>query len=195
MQLNGYAVPCSFLLLLRAFSIARVKPNAPMTLPSIDKGKHACQRVFPALFALFALAGASPPASQKPKITRRSIAGRCGQFCRSRNVSRQGKARREYCRIVKGLDAVWAHFCPSKPCLPLSIDGIDDGDFPRSGFLVNIGTFDPVNESTENSRVKLPQIRILLHGSDKRPGFGFLLLLLRGGILPIGVRVVRKISR
>ena len=28
------------------------------------------------------------------------------------------------CRIVKGLDAVWAHFCPSKPCLPLSIDGI-----------------------------------------------------------------------
>ncbi len=27
------------------------------------------------------------------------------------------------CRIVKGLDAVWAHFCPSKPCLPSSIDG------------------------------------------------------------------------
>ena len=26
-------------------------------------------------------------------------------------------------RIVKGLDAVWAHFCPSKPCLPLSSDG------------------------------------------------------------------------
>ena len=28
------------------------------------------------------------------------------------------------CRIVKGLDAVWAPFCPSKPCLPLSFDGI-----------------------------------------------------------------------
>ena len=27
------------------------------------------------------------------------------------------------CHIVKGLDAVWAHFCPSKPCLPLSSDG------------------------------------------------------------------------
>ena len=27
------------------------------------------------------------------------------------------------CRISKGLDAVWAHFCPSKPCLPLSTDG------------------------------------------------------------------------
>ena len=27
------------------------------------------------------------------------------------------------CCIVKGLDAVWAHFCPSKPYLPLSIDG------------------------------------------------------------------------
>ena len=64
-------------------------------IPSIDKGKHACQRVFPLLFALFALAGVSlapkerrsaasaricrlsPPASQKPKITRKYIAGRC----------------------------------------------------------------------------------------------------------------------
>ncbi len=47
-------------------------------IPSIDKGKHACQRVFPALFALFALACASKPASQKAKITRKYIAGRCG---------------------------------------------------------------------------------------------------------------------
>ena len=46
-------------------------------VPSLNKGKHACQRVFPALFALFALACASKPASQKPKITRKSIAGRC----------------------------------------------------------------------------------------------------------------------
>ena len=97
-----------------------------ITIPSVNKGKHACQRVFPSLFVLFALAGARPPASQKPKIARISIAGRCGQFCRSRNASRQGKARREYCRIVKGLDAVWAYFCPSKPCLPLSTDGIYD---------------------------------------------------------------------
>ena len=28
------------------------------------------------------------------------------------------------CRIVKGLDAVWAYFCPSKPCLPLLTDGM-----------------------------------------------------------------------
>ena len=28
------------------------------------------------------------------------------------------------CRILKGLDAVWGHFCPSKPCLPLLIDGM-----------------------------------------------------------------------
>ena len=51
--------------------------NQLIFLPSLDKGKHACQRVFPALFALFALAGVSPPASQKPKITRKYIAGRC----------------------------------------------------------------------------------------------------------------------
>ena len=55
---------------------------------------------------------------------------------------------------------------------------IDDGDFPRSGFLVNMGNFDPVNESTENSRAKFLQIRVLLHGSDKRLDIGFLLLLL-----------------
>jgi len=68
----------------------------PLIVPSLGKGKHACQHVFPALFALFALACASlapkerrsaasaricrlsKPASQKPKITRKSIAGRCG---------------------------------------------------------------------------------------------------------------------
>ncbi len=38
--------------------------------------------------------------------------------------------------------------------------------------------FDSVNESTENSRVKLLQIRVLLHGSDKRLNIGFLPLLL-----------------
>ena len=48
-----------------------------ISVPSNNKGKHACQRVFSALFALFALACASKPASQKPKITRKSIAGRC----------------------------------------------------------------------------------------------------------------------
>ena len=48
-----------------------------MIIPSIDKGRYACQRVFPALFALFVLAGASPPVPQKPKITCKFIAGRC----------------------------------------------------------------------------------------------------------------------
>ncbi len=46
------------------------------------------------------------------------------QFCWSGNVFRRGKTRREYCRIIKGLDEVWAHFLPSKPCLPLSSDGM-----------------------------------------------------------------------
>lgn len=30
---------------------------------------------------------------------------------------------RNTCHIVEGLDAVWAHFCSTKPCLPSSIDG------------------------------------------------------------------------
>lgn len=57
------------------------------------------------------------------------------------------------CRIAKGLDAVWAHFCPSKPCLPLSTDGTkicDSAEFvtirqdPSAYdiFFVNLGAFD-----------------------------------------------------
>ena len=51
--------------------------NVSSRLPSIDNGKHACQHVFSALFVLLVLAGVSPPASQKPKITRKYITGRC----------------------------------------------------------------------------------------------------------------------
>ena len=58
----------------------RVCPCQPM-VPSIDMGKYACQRAFSALFALFGLAGVSPPASQKAKITRKSIADRCTAVC------------------------------------------------------------------------------------------------------------------
>ena len=52
------------------------------------------------------------------------------------------------CRIVKGLDAVWAHFCPSKPCLPLSIDGSVKGN--RQGFLSRAIT----RRSDQNSKIK-----------------------------------------
>ena len=46
------------------------------------------------------------------------------QFCRSRNVFRRQKAHRECWRISKGFAEARARFCPSKPYLPLSIDGI-----------------------------------------------------------------------
>ena len=69
------------------------------------------------------LAPASLRLKSQKSLKNPSLAG-ARQFCRSRNVSRQGKARREYCRISKGLDAVWAHFCPPKPRLPLLTDGI-----------------------------------------------------------------------
>ena len=59
------------------YKVETFPENFRLNIPSIDKGKHAWQRVFPALFALFALAGVSPPASQKPKITRKSIVVRC----------------------------------------------------------------------------------------------------------------------
>ena len=59
--------------------------------------------------------GASPPASKKAENISKSTADRCSQFCRSRFLLRQGKACREYCRIVKSFNAAWAEICPSKP--------------------------------------------------------------------------------
>ena len=93
-------------------------------IPSVIKGKYAWQRAFSALFALFALTGVSPPAPQKTKITRKFIADRCKAVLPEFQM-RTDKERPEEntCCIVKGLDAVWAYFCPSKPCLPLSTDG------------------------------------------------------------------------
>ena len=52
------------------------------------------------------------------------------------------------CRIVKGLDAVWAHFCPSKPRSSLSINGI----LPRYSFLRNTVMFGMVGFSCEDSK-------------------------------------------
>ena len=46
------------------------------------------------------------------------------QFCRAEMCPDKERPAGNTCRISKGHDAVWAHFCPSKPCLPLSIDGI-----------------------------------------------------------------------
>ena len=71
-------------------------------VPSVDKGKHACQCAFAALFDLLTLAGARAPAAQKPKIARKSIAGRCEAVLPRRNVSRQGKTRREYLSYFQG---------------------------------------------------------------------------------------------
>ena len=47
----------------------------PRPVPSMDEGNHAWQRVFPALLSFSSWR--APSASQKTKITRRSIVGRC----------------------------------------------------------------------------------------------------------------------
>ena len=57
--------------------------------------------------------GVSPPAPKKTENISKSTVGRCLQFCRSGFLLRQGKARREYCCIVKGFNAAWAKICPS----------------------------------------------------------------------------------
>lgn len=94
------------------------------SLPSLDKGKHACQRVFPALFVLFALAGASPPASQKPKITRKYIAGGCGAVLPEQKCVQKRKGPQRILAVLsRGLTQYGRISAPSKPYLPLSSDG------------------------------------------------------------------------
>ena len=51
-----------------------------------------------------------------------SLAG-AKQFCRTEMCPNKEGPAGNTCRISKGHDAVWAHFCPAKPCLPSSIDG------------------------------------------------------------------------
>ena len=65
------------------------------SLPSVDKGKQACCRDFSALFVLFALAGVSPPAAQKPKITRKCIGGRCEAVLSEQKCAQARKGTQE----------------------------------------------------------------------------------------------------
>ena len=51
--------------------------NHSILLASINKGTHVGQPAFSVLFALFSLAGDSPPASKRTKIPRKSKAVRC----------------------------------------------------------------------------------------------------------------------
>ena len=89
--------------------LTRAEPISPVSAPF---------RLFSPFFALM---GASPPAPKKAENISKSTSDRCSQFCRSRFLLRQGKARGEYCRIVKSFNAAWAEICPSKPiCVRLS---------------------------------------------------------------------------
>ncbi len=92
-------------------------------LPSINKGKHACQRVLGVLFVLLALAGASPPRLKSQKSLENPSPAGTKQFYRAEMCPGKEGPAGNTCRISKGRDAAWAHFCPAKPYLPLSIDG------------------------------------------------------------------------
>ena len=98
---------------------------------TIDGQGQICLAVcFPLLFTVV---GADPPASQKT-LENPSLAGAL-QFCRSRNSFSQGKPLDHTCRMVKGLDAVWAYFCPSKPRSPSFIGGKKQVGQPLPGNL------------------------------------------------------------
>ena len=75
-------------------------------------------------FCPFRLGGRQPAcvskAKKHSKIHRRQVRS---SFAGAEMGPDKKRPAENTCRIVKGLDAVWAHFCPPKPCLPLSIDG------------------------------------------------------------------------
>ena len=57
------------------------------------------------------------------------------QFCRAEMCPDKERPAGNTCRISKGLDAVWAYFCPSKPCLPLSTDGMKESNQKKSAAI------------------------------------------------------------
>ena len=63
-----------------------------------------------------------------------SLAG-AKQFCRAEMCPDKERPAGNTCRISKGLDAVWAYFCPSKPCLPLSTDGMKESNQKKSAAI------------------------------------------------------------
>ena len=100
-------------------------------------------------FCPFRLGGRQPACVSKSKnhskIHRRQVRS---SFAGAEMCPDKKRPAENTCRIVKGLDAVWAHFCPSKPCLPLSIDGSVKGN--RQGSLSRSIT----RRSDQNCKIK-----------------------------------------
>ena len=51
------------------------------------------------------------------------------------------KAAENTCCIVKDFEEVWAHFCPSKPCLPLLTDTSNTGNNEQDDILLSPADF------------------------------------------------------
>ena len=64
-----------------------------------------------------------------------SLAGAKQFYCAEMCPGKEGPAGNT-CRISKGRDAAWAHFCPAKPCLPL----LTDGNAVRNGVVKALQT-------------------------------------------------------
>ena len=86
---------------------------------SIDKGRHVGQPAFSELFALLSLAGASPPASKRTKIPRKSKAVRCEAVLRKQKCPQTMKSpQRILCvfsralRKYEGISAPPNRVCP-----------------------------------------------------------------------------------
>ena len=91
---------------------------------SINKSTHVGQPVFSVLFALFSLAGDSPPASKRTKIPRKSKAVRCEAVLPEQKCSQTRKRpQRILCVFSRaltryeGISARQNRVCPCQPTL------------------------------------------------------------------------------
>ena len=91
----------------------------PEIKASIHKGRHVGQPAFSELFALLSLAGASPPASKRTKIPRKSKAVRCEAVLREQKCPQTMKSpQRILCvfsralRKYEGISAPPNRVCP-----------------------------------------------------------------------------------
>ena len=95
------------------------------TSGTIDgRGQSRLAACLSGAFCPFRLGGRRLHLKKQKSLENPSLSG-AGSFAGAEmRPDKERPAENTYC-IVKGLDAVWAHFCPSKPCLPLSSDGKD----------------------------------------------------------------------
>ena len=87
-----------------------------------EQGRSRLAACLSGAFVLFVLAGAVCISKNKNHSKIHRWQGPCSFAGAEMQPDRERPAEHTF-RMVKRIDAVWADFCPAKPCLPLFMDG------------------------------------------------------------------------